>query len=173
MRQFLWLNVSHISAALVALGFWGVIRLTRATHGAYAKPRSVALGLGLAWFGLLAWAIYAYPGLGPFAAALIVTLFADNHYSAAYAAKLGAPVFHERATELLRLSGVSGFLRAHLPVQILQTALGLLLVGLSAGPADWFYWAALGLASAHALRALSIILFALKYRQVALLPVSS
>ena len=163
MRELLWANVSHLSALLVTLSFGAQLCFTLATKGAYAKPRGLALILGLAWFSMLLWAVYAYPGLGPFAAAMTVTLFADSYTHAALAACVGQEVFHSRVVELLRCGGVTRYLLASLGSRLLHLALAVLLVGLSAGPVDWVYWAALGLASAQVLAMVSVVYFALKH----------
>lgn len=166
MRQLLWSNVSHISAVLVALSFWGVLRFTIATKAAYAKPKVVSLILWLLWLALIGWATYAYPGFGPFAAALAVTLLADNHLRASMAVSFGPELFHERITEFVRRSGSAAFLRATVPSQLLHLSLAALLVGLSGGSRDWIYWVALGFASAHVLNILSTLSFAFKYRSL-------
>jgi hypothetical protein len=160
----MWTNVSHLSAVLVALSFWGVLRFTRATGGAYSKPKRLSLVLGLGWLALLLWALYSYPGMGPFGATLTVTLFAENHYRAGMAQCLGTATFHERVIEVLHRCGVNGFLRAALPAPLLQLCLAALLLGLTGGPREWFYWAVLGFACAHVLQVFSTVHFALKYR---------
>jgi hypothetical protein len=157
MRQLLWTQLATLSAVFVALSFWGLARFTLATSGRYAKPKGVSLALGLAWFALLIGAIYTYPGLGLFASTMTVTLFADNYYKAGVARFFGSAEFHFRMTEVLRGTGVGRFLWIALPSPLLQLAVALALLGLSAGTRDWFYWALLGFASAHFMTLVSTI----------------